>query len=233
MALEVGIVGLPNSGKTTLFNALTRAGAEITAYASVTHKPNVGMATITDERSTGSPPSSPRRRSRPRRSASSTSPAPAPSCSATSGRSTRSSPCSTASRRTRRPQTTSRRSSLSVSRPRPRRAPSRASREGGEVGRRGEAGRARHPDRASRISMPGRPRRPGGRASPGTRTAHDEAAARRRERPRWDRLQARGRACRAARRGGGGVSRRAFGARRGRAEAEGRARADHVLHRGR
>ena len=36
MALEVGIVGLPNSGKTTLFNALTRAGAEITAYASVT-----------------------------------------------------------------------------------------------------------------------------------------------------------------------------------------------------
>jgi ribosome-binding ATPase len=50
MALEVGIVGLPNSGKTTLFNALTRAGAEITAYASVSDKPNVGMATIADER---------------------------------------------------------------------------------------------------------------------------------------------------------------------------------------
>ena len=50
MALEVGIVGLPNSGKTTLFNALTRAGAEITAYASVSDKPNVGMATITDDR---------------------------------------------------------------------------------------------------------------------------------------------------------------------------------------
>ena len=50
MALEVGIVGLPNSGKTTLFNALTRAGAEITAYASVTDKPNLGMATIADER---------------------------------------------------------------------------------------------------------------------------------------------------------------------------------------
>ena len=50
MALEVGIVGLPNSGKTTLFNALTRAGAEITAYASVTDKPNVGMATIADDR---------------------------------------------------------------------------------------------------------------------------------------------------------------------------------------
>ena len=50
MALEVGIVGLPNSGKTTLFNALTRAGAEITAYASVSEKPNVGMATIADGR---------------------------------------------------------------------------------------------------------------------------------------------------------------------------------------
>ena len=50
MALEVGIVGLPNSGKTTLFNALTRAGAAITAYASATDKPNVGMATIADER---------------------------------------------------------------------------------------------------------------------------------------------------------------------------------------
>jgi small GTP-binding protein len=50
MALEVGIVGLPNAGKTTLFNALTKAGAEITAYASVTDKANVGMATIADER---------------------------------------------------------------------------------------------------------------------------------------------------------------------------------------
>jgi hypothetical protein len=50
VALEVGIVGLPNSGKTTLFNALTKAGAEITAYASVTEKPNVGMAAIADDR---------------------------------------------------------------------------------------------------------------------------------------------------------------------------------------
>jgi ribosome-binding ATPase YchF (GTP1/OBG family) len=53
MALEVGIVGLPNAGKTTLFNALTRAGAEITAYASVTDKPNVGMAAIADDRLEG------------------------------------------------------------------------------------------------------------------------------------------------------------------------------------
>jgi hypothetical protein len=50
MALEVGIVGLPNAGKTTLFNALTNAGAEITAYASASAKTNVGMAPISDER---------------------------------------------------------------------------------------------------------------------------------------------------------------------------------------
>ena len=50
MPLQVGIVGLPNSGKTTLFNALTHAGASVTAYASVTEKPNVGVATIPDER---------------------------------------------------------------------------------------------------------------------------------------------------------------------------------------
>ena len=43
-------MGLPNAGKTTLFNALTKAGAEITAYASQTDKANVGMAAIADER---------------------------------------------------------------------------------------------------------------------------------------------------------------------------------------
>jgi ribosome-binding ATPase YchF (GTP1/OBG family) len=50
VALDVGIVGLPNAGKTTLFNALTRAGAEITAYATVSEKANVGMAPIADDR---------------------------------------------------------------------------------------------------------------------------------------------------------------------------------------
>ena len=50
MAVQAGIVGLPNAGKTTLFNALTRAGAEITAYATVSDKPNVGMAAVADER---------------------------------------------------------------------------------------------------------------------------------------------------------------------------------------
>jgi ribosome-binding ATPase len=48
--MQVGIVGLPNSGKTTLFNALTHAGAEVTAYASMTEKANVGVATIPDAR---------------------------------------------------------------------------------------------------------------------------------------------------------------------------------------
>jgi ribosome-binding ATPase len=49
MSLQVGIVGLPNSGKTALFNALTHAGAKVTAYASV-DKPHVGMAVVPDER---------------------------------------------------------------------------------------------------------------------------------------------------------------------------------------
>jgi ribosome-binding ATPase len=50
MALEIGIVGLPNAGKTTIFNALTAAGAAVTAYATPSEKANVGMARIPDER---------------------------------------------------------------------------------------------------------------------------------------------------------------------------------------
>ena len=50
VALRVGIVGLPNSGKTTLFNALTHAGAQVTAYSEVAQKPNLGMAVIADDR---------------------------------------------------------------------------------------------------------------------------------------------------------------------------------------
>jgi ribosome-binding ATPase YchF (GTP1/OBG family) len=47
--LQVGIVGLPNAGKTALFNALTHAGAKVTAYASV-DKPHLGMAIVRDGR---------------------------------------------------------------------------------------------------------------------------------------------------------------------------------------
>src|SRR5438552_996211 len=50
MALEVGIVGLPLVGKTTIFNALTAAGAEATAYTKASTKPNVGIARVPDER---------------------------------------------------------------------------------------------------------------------------------------------------------------------------------------
>src|ERR1051325_2214610 len=50
MALQVGIVGLPLVGKTTIFNALTAAGAEATAYSKATTKPNVGVARVPDAR---------------------------------------------------------------------------------------------------------------------------------------------------------------------------------------
>src|SRR5438552_4334761 len=50
MALEVGIVGLPLVGKTTIFNALTAAGAEATAYTKASTKPNVGVAKVPDGR---------------------------------------------------------------------------------------------------------------------------------------------------------------------------------------
>jgi len=50
MALEVGIVGLPGAGKTTIFNALTKAGAEVGTYAGASGKEHVGMAEIVDER---------------------------------------------------------------------------------------------------------------------------------------------------------------------------------------
>jgi ribosome-binding ATPase len=50
VSLEVGIVGLPNAGKTTVFNALAQAHGEVTSYAHATERPNVGMAPIADDR---------------------------------------------------------------------------------------------------------------------------------------------------------------------------------------
>jgi GTP-binding protein YchF len=50
MALTIGIIGLPQSGKTTLFNALTRANAPISGYATSTVQANVAMVQVPDAR---------------------------------------------------------------------------------------------------------------------------------------------------------------------------------------
>ena len=50
MSLTTGIVGLPNAGKTTLFNALTSASAEASNYPFCTIDPNIGVVDVPDER---------------------------------------------------------------------------------------------------------------------------------------------------------------------------------------
>ena len=52
MSLKCGIVGLPNVGKSTLFNALTKAGIAAENYPFCTIEPNVGMVEVPDPRLT-------------------------------------------------------------------------------------------------------------------------------------------------------------------------------------
>ncbi len=50
MSTRIGIVGLPNAGKSSLFNALTKAGAEAANYPFTTIEPNVAVVPVADER---------------------------------------------------------------------------------------------------------------------------------------------------------------------------------------
>jgi len=52
MGLSLGIVGLPNVGKSTLFNAMTRAGALVANYPFATIEPNTGIVEVPDQRLT-------------------------------------------------------------------------------------------------------------------------------------------------------------------------------------
>ncbi len=50
MSTRIGIVGMPNAGKSSLFNALTKAGAEAANYPFTTIEPNVAVVPVHDER---------------------------------------------------------------------------------------------------------------------------------------------------------------------------------------
>jgi len=48
--MKIGLIGLPNSGKTTIFNALTRSEAEVTSYANTRAEPNLAVVDVEDDR---------------------------------------------------------------------------------------------------------------------------------------------------------------------------------------
>jgi len=48
--MKIGLIGLPNSGKTTIFNALTKSKAEVTEYASKKAEPNIAVVNVIDDR---------------------------------------------------------------------------------------------------------------------------------------------------------------------------------------
>jgi ribosome-binding ATPase len=50
VSTRIGIVGMPNAGKSSLFNALTKAGAEAANYPFTTIEPNVAVVPVRDER---------------------------------------------------------------------------------------------------------------------------------------------------------------------------------------
>ncbi|MDE3070754.1 MAG: 50S ribosome-binding GTPase, partial [Acidobacteriota bacterium] len=50
MSTRIGIVGMPNAGKSSLFNALTKAGAQTANYPFTTIEPNVAVVPVADHR---------------------------------------------------------------------------------------------------------------------------------------------------------------------------------------